>query len=349
MIEIRVPQLGEGLREVRIVQLLREQGDIVSRGDTLYVIETDKTTVEMESPSAGRLLAWCVAPNDVVPIGEIVATLGTENTETGAQLQSPRGVHLVPPRTRTYARAIGLSEADLNAIPAATDKLTPSDIDAFMSQKAGVPAASGPRTEQRVVGANRTLIFRLRRSASTVIPGTIAIEVPWSRLIPIQATGNGLRATPFQVFGYSLAKIAQDHPRFRSIMASDDIVREYDEVNIGLALARPKDELITAVIRGAHRMTFPEFVRACRQQMRVALLYGDTATEDTQILLTSLAKYGVVDAVPTLVAPASATLFLGAKSEHGAARIVMTFDHRLINGAAAGKFLRAIRDSVGRT
>ena len=48
--EVRVPQLGEGLREARVVELLRRPGAPLKRGDPLYVIETDKTTVEMESP-----------------------------------------------------------------------------------------------------------------------------------------------------------------------------------------------------------------------------------------------------------------------------------------------------------
>ena len=54
--EIRVPQLGEGLREARIVQLLCAPGAPLRRGDRLYVIETDKTTVELEAPFDGTLL-----------------------------------------------------------------------------------------------------------------------------------------------------------------------------------------------------------------------------------------------------------------------------------------------------
>jgi pyruvate/2-oxoglutarate dehydrogenase complex dihydrolipoamide acyltransferase (E2) component len=47
-----------------------------------------------------------------------------------------------------------------------------------------------------------------------------------------------------------------------------------------------------------------------------------------------------VDAVPTLVAPASSIFFLGAPQQpSGQVRIAVTFDHRLINGAAAARFL----------
>jgi len=51
----------------------------------------------------------------------------------------------------------------------------------------------------------------------------------------------------------------------------------------------------------------------------------------------------VIDAIPTLVAPASSVIFLGAPSAStGLVRVVLTFDHRLINGAAAAKFLHAL-------
>ncbi|MFI4925400.1 MAG: biotin/lipoyl-containing protein, partial [Vicinamibacteria bacterium] len=48
-LELAVPQLGEGLREVRIVEILRRAGDAVARGEPMYVVETDKSTVELEA------------------------------------------------------------------------------------------------------------------------------------------------------------------------------------------------------------------------------------------------------------------------------------------------------------
>ena len=147
------------------------------------------------------------------------------------------------------------------------------------------------------------------------------------------------------MFGHAVAQIAARYAKFRSVMVSDDRVREYARVNVGLALARPDDELITAVVRGADGSSLSEFVRACAKQMKVALRQGDQAAGDMQILLTHLGEFGIVDATPTLVAPASAVFFLGApRADTGAVRIVLTFDHRLINGAAAAAFLVAFSD-----
>jgi pyruvate/2-oxoglutarate dehydrogenase complex dihydrolipoamide acyltransferase (E2) component len=123
-------------------------------------------------------------------------------------------------------------------------------------------------------------------------------------------------------------------------MLGDDRIREYDHANVGMALSRPDDELVVVVVRRGDTMDVMEFAHACRIQMRVALRSGDQATEDTQILISHLGKSGIIDAVPTLVAPASSVFFLGApRPDTGLARIALTFDHRLINGGGAAAFL----------
>ncbi len=344
MQEIRIPQLGEGLREVRIVELLRRPGDVLRRGDTLYIVETDKSTVELESPDDGQLLEWRAAPGDVIAIGSTVAIVEQISDTTATEPHSPPPTRRVPPRTRAHAKAKGLGAEDLETIPSASDgKLLPADIDAYLARK-GSAIDEGHR-DYALGTVQRALVYRLRRSAAVVIPGSIAIEIPDSWLI-CKATDEGrARPTSFQVFGHAVAQIASRYAKFRSVMVSDDHVREYTRVNIGLALARPDDELITAVVRGADGQTLSEFVQACAKQMKVALRKGDQAVGDMQILLTHLGEFSILDATPTLVAPASSVFFLGApRTETGAVRIVLTFDHRLINGAAAAEFLVSLSD-----
>jgi pyruvate dehydrogenase E2 component (dihydrolipoamide acetyltransferase) len=260
----------------------------------------------------------------------------------GAATRPASTPRLVPPRTRAYALAKGLTDAELGAIPSA-GKLLPADIDAHLAHRGVVAAAGSGYRDHKISATQRALVYRLRRSATLVIPGSIAVEIPWSWLTTDRNGSEGAKPTAFQVFGHTVAQVATAHPKFRSVMQNDDTLREYDRVNVGLALARPNDELITAVVKGADQLTLAEFVRACGQQMRAAIREGDQATEDTQILLTHLGEFGIVDAVPTPVAPASSVFFLGApKDGAGIARIVVTFDHRLINGASAGRFLEAL-------
>ena len=345
--EIRVPQLGEGLREARIVELLRTPGAPLRRGDGLYVIETDKTTVELEAPFDGTLLEWRVAVGDIVDIDATVALVATAGSKVAAS--SSKTERIVPPRTRAHAQERGLDDHALAVIPSASNKLLPEDIDRYLAERAAEsPEVEGMR-ERKVTGGHRALIFRLRRSATLVIPGTLAIDIPWSCLEAVGMADGDTRPTPFQMFAHAVAQVAQSHAKFRSVIVGDDRIREYDHVNVGIALARPNDELVIAVVRKAETMKLPQFVRACSRGMRAAIRDGAEAAEDTQILFTHLGEFGIVDAVPTLVAPASSIFFLGAPQQPaGKVRIAVTFDHRLINGAAAARFLDDLSAALHR-
>ena len=340
--ELAVPQLGEGLREVRIVEILRRAGDAVTRGEPIYVIETDKSTVELEAPFDGTIERWTVAPGDVVAVGAVVARIAPPGGVPPAEAKPREGI-AIPPRTRAHARRHGIADAELARIPSASGKLMPADVDAWLARAGPAPAEAPPDEAQPE--KQRRLVFRMRRSAERVIPGTIAVEVAFARIAG--ARSDGPEASVVQVLAHTAARIASDRPRFRATLVGDDVLRTHDAVNVGIALARPGDELVMAVVRGADRLSLDAFAREARRRMREALRTGDQAGDDTQLLVSHLGREGILDAVPTLVAPANAILFLGAPRADGTARLVMTFDHRLHNGAGAASFLAALRDALG--
>lgn len=339
--ELAVPQLGEGLREVRIVEILRRAGDAVARGEPVYVVETDKSTVELEAPFDGTIERWIVAPGDVVAVGAVVARLSVPEGP-GAIEASPRAAPSIPPRTRAHARERGVGEAELARIPSPSGKLMPADVDAWIA-RSGAPSVAAQ--DQPLSSEQRRLVFRMRRSADRVIPGTIAVDVRYAALEGTRP--EGAEPSAMQVLAHTAARIASGMPRFRATLVGDDTLRTHDAVNVGIAIARPGDELVTAVVRAADRMTLDAFVREAWSRMREALRTGDQAGDDTQLLVSHLGREAIVDAVPTLVAPANAILFLGAPRADGLARVVMTFDHRIHNGAGAAHFLAALRDALG--
>ena len=341
-VEIRLPQLGEGMREARIVSILCAAGSAVARGTPIYVVETDKSTVELESPAEGTLVEWRVTEDDVIPIDAPVALLATDE----AVSQPSRTA--IPPRTREYARRRGIADALLQSIPARSGTLMPDDIDAYTrvpgtgSRDVGVG-----HSDRKVERGQRALIFRMRRSVQLVIPGTIAMSVPWTALQVRRAIpGSARRASAFQVLSHAAASTAMMHPRFRSMMLDDDTVREFDHVNVGIALARPDDRLVMAVVRNAGAMSLRDYVAACEASMRGALRGGDQAVDDMPMLLSYLGHLGVLDALPSLVSPASSVVFLGAPDANGLAKVVLAFDHRLVNGDGAARFLRDVVRSI---
>ncbi len=75
MTEIRIPKPGDAITEGAIVEWLAVHGSEVKEGDPLYLLETDKVEMEIESPASGIL--HCIGvPGETYPIGELIATIG---------------------------------------------------------------------------------------------------------------------------------------------------------------------------------------------------------------------------------------------------------------------------------
>jgi len=111
------------------------------------------------------------------------------------------------------------------------------------------------------------------------------------------------------------------------------------------------DELVTALVKNASALDFVSFVRTLQTQIRKARAGEDQADASVQLLLTYMGGYQMVDAIPVLVSPAAAILFAGeAFPVDGVPHVnlVLTFDHRLINGVGGAEFLeRGRRESRG--
>ena len=79
MAEVIMPKMGDAMEEGTLITWLKAEGDEVAEGDALAEIETDKITMEMEAQDSGFLTNIFVEEGSVVPIGEVVATIGAED------------------------------------------------------------------------------------------------------------------------------------------------------------------------------------------------------------------------------------------------------------------------------
>ena len=71
--EIRMPDVGTNVDEIRIIRWLKQPGDVVKRGEVLVEVETDKATMEVESYLAGVLDKIEAGEDTVVVTGETIA------------------------------------------------------------------------------------------------------------------------------------------------------------------------------------------------------------------------------------------------------------------------------------
>jgi pyruvate/2-oxoglutarate dehydrogenase complex dihydrolipoamide acyltransferase (E2) component len=382
-VSVRIPQIGEGLQEARLVAVLKQPGEKIKRDEPIYQMETDKAVMDVESPYEGTLLAWSAPVDTILAIGGEVATMEVadgvsevggahgqapvqEAAATSTAVGGPEGGSRnanIPPRTRAYAKEKGIADADLAGIPAPSGKLMPADIDAFLS---GGSAPAGPKsgdgyTETAVAAKQRLLASRLVRGTQLVVPGTITVAVDWEPLENMRgrmkSQGGEFQPSAFTMFAYAVALALKDYPIFRSTLVNDNTLRTYDHVALGIAVGLPGDELVLAVVPDADTLSWPDFAAKMREQIQLARTGQDQANEAVTMSLTNMQSFGLRDAVPVVVPPSVGTLFLGEvyngidqrSSEvkiRRMANIALTFDHRVLNGVGAANFINKVKENV---
>ncbi len=72
MYQFKLPDLGEGIAEVEVVEWLVREGDVVQEDQPLAEVETDKALVEISSPRAGRIHRLCARAGEVLPVGQVL-------------------------------------------------------------------------------------------------------------------------------------------------------------------------------------------------------------------------------------------------------------------------------------
>ena len=88
--EFKLPDIGEGIAEAEIVQWHIKVGDAVKEDQQLADMMTDKATVEMESPVAGKVLELAGEVGDQIPIGSVLVVIETEGEGAAAAAQPER-------------------------------------------------------------------------------------------------------------------------------------------------------------------------------------------------------------------------------------------------------------------
>lgn len=382
-ISVRIPQIGEGLQEARLVAVLKQPGDTIKRDEPIYQMETDKAVMDVESPYEGTLIEWLAPVDTILPIGGEVARMdvaegvdemqvhGAPATEAAPAAASPAAdsdtggrARGIPPRTRAYAKEKGMPDDVLGTVPSAGAKLMPSDIDAFLDGRAApaVKSATSDKYSEAEMGPKQRLLSsRLVRGTQLVVPGTISVAANWGPVerarTRIKASGSGFQPSAFTMFAYAVAKALPAHPKFRSTLVGDSLVRTYKHASLGIAVALPGDLLVVAVVDEADTLDWTTFATQLRARINEAREGKDQAHEGVTLSLTNMQAHGLRDAVPVVVPPSVGTLFIGegfnaldpSSDTMQMQRIVnlgLTFDHRLINGVGAAEFLNDVRTNV---
>jgi len=385
--EVTIPQTGEGLQEARLLRFLKQPGDRIARDEPIFEMETDKATVEIEAPVAGVLVEWVAEPDTVLPVGSVVGRIASEDAEKAVAAPAPplsaptimgptAGVPpalrnaLLPPRTRSYARELGVDDAELMQLAEKLGRrVMPADLDAYMAER---PPRSPAKEEasadlEPLPASQRMLVYRMQQRAAEVIAATEEAQVVWAPIDRVRrelkkrarVTGGPV-PTPFLVFAWCVVRAVEQVPVFRCSYAGDGMLRRHAHLNLGLAVTRNDDELLTAAVEKADTLSFAGFLERAAEAIKRARSGVDQASSVLQMSLSNLSGLDVVRAIPVVVPPAVATLFVGSVhpvpvlEPDGAVRfermanVTLTFDHRVINGVGAARFLSELRRQVER-
>ncbi len=376
----KIPQLGEGLVGARVVTLWKAAGERVERDEPLLEIETDKAIMSLESPVAGLVEEWLVKVDDDAQIGAVVCRIATPQAtgapdEVAAPTHAPAEVAhaagsgagavcngAAAPRERATARGEGVSARELDTLARDSGgRVSQGELRAHIEHKASEAASFEPFVERPLSPRQARLAAHLESAWREVVPAILEIEVSWDaieREVENQRAAhigaNPLKVTPLHVIGWAIARVMGEHRRFCSTWKRGGLLREWRHVNVGFAVALEADELAVAVVSRAETLDFEGFSRASRAAI-ASIRAGEKSHGEAQLIISDLSRAGILSAIPLVVPPATATLFIGTPydapvrvGEAGLrwerrARLVLTCDHRLVNGAGAARFLGALQ------
>ncbi len=377
--ELRLPDIGEGVAEGEIVRWLVAEGAPIKEDDLLVEILTDKAAMEMPSPVTGVLAKIVAQPGQVVPVGAVLAVIevagpgplraeGKAGGEPkppdiappeGAAPRPRTGDVLATPAVRKLAKDFGVDIATVSGT-GPQGRVTEEDV-----RRASAPAApfSTTAAEERIPfrGKRRMAAKKMVLSKSTIPHALLVDEADVSNLLAMRESlreigaKEGVKITILPFIVQAVVTALRTHPAMNASLdeARGEIVRK-KRYDIGVAVDM-EDGLVVPVIRDAGEKTIVELAREIERLSQGARngtlplsdLSGSTFT------VTSIGSIGGLFSYPVINVPEAAILGVhkvvrrpvvrdGEIVARDMAYLSLSFDHRLIDGGTATRFLNDV-------
>ena len=366
MKRFNLPDLGEGLQEAEIVDWHVAVGDQVVDEQALLSVETDKAVVEVPSPHAGRVAKLHAKAGDVVAVGAplidfdegeaadsgtVVGTMPSDEVrvDEGAEPARPGGAKVkVTPAVRALARKLNV---DLGAVDAsgAKGQITADDV----RRVAQVLSEIEPPEPLRDV--RRVMAQKMAQSHGEVAPATIYDEADvdgWpagsdvtARLV--RAIVGGCRAEPGLNAWYDSTAASR---------------RVMGKIDLGVAVDT-EDGLFVPVLRDVGERDADD-VRGGLEAMKKDIVARDIPREELRGATITLSNFGVFGAgrfAALVVLPPQVAIIGAGRIAPGVVAIEgkpavrrmlplsLTFDHRVVSGGEAARFLAAVIEDIERS
>jgi len=424
--EVILPKLGQTMKEGTIIEWVKKEGDLVKRGDLLFIFESDKATLEVEATARGLMRKILVPVGKTVPILTVVALITRTEDEDiesyqveGSRVQrveaqdsalrqaqdaalepaALRPLTLEPetlqpatcpehsrragrifasPRARKLARE---KEVDLALVTGTGPhgRIVEQDVLAYLTirQDSGRPRATPtqpsappmgvPAVESvPLTGLRRIIAERMAASAQATARVTLVTEADATALVEARAQ---LKASVTEEWGFApgyndllgiiVARALREFPYMNARLSDGgEAIERLSAVNLGMAVDTERG-LLVPVIRNADQRGLREFgteFRSLVERARAGKALPDDLTSGT-FTITNLGVHEIDAFTPVINLPEAAILGAGRIQPKPVVRdgeivvrqmwtLSLVFDHRLVDGAPAARFLQWIKQLV---
>jgi pyruvate dehydrogenase E2 component (dihydrolipoamide acetyltransferase) len=333
--EFKLPDLGEGLTEGEIARWLVSEGDDVAEDQPLVEIQTDKTTVEIPSPAAGKVTSILVEEGKVVPVGTVLVVIGGDGTAATSPQAPPPSKARATPLVRKLAQELGV---DLDTVTGTgpQGRITEEDV------RAAATPGEGRREPLRGV---RRLIAEHMTRAHREVPAVTWVE-------ECDFSGVDLKLLVPRVLK-ACAETLKEFPELNARLERDELVY-LERYDIGVAV-QTDDGLVVPVVRDCDQRSVDE-LRADVDRLAESARAGTLKPEELRgstFTVTSAGKLAGLFQTPIVNHPEVAILSIGRVAERPVVRdgnvasapvgyVSVTFDHRVVDGARAAEFGLAV-------
>ncbi|WP_417736621.1 2-oxo acid dehydrogenase subunit E2 [Rosistilla oblonga] len=174
--EVKLPELGDGIESGDVLEIFVSVGDVITAGQDVVEMETDKATVPVSSNAAGTVTKILVAEGDTVAVGGVILEI-----EAAAAAETPAASTPAEPAAEAPAKApepaAKAPEKPAPAAPAAAEAPKPAPA----APAPAAPAAPAPASSDAIVAAGPA-VRRFAREVGVDLQG-------------VQGTGEGGRIT----------------------------------------------------------------------------------------------------------------------------------------------------------
>jgi pyruvate dehydrogenase E2 component (dihydrolipoamide acetyltransferase) len=380
-VPITIPRLGWNMEEGTFAGWLKKDGDPVRPSEPLFALETEKATEEVEGLDAGFLRIPADGPKAGdrltvgTVIGYVVATLdepvpvASPLVSGTVTIEANRGVvpessarrerqrpdqHRASPRARRAARELGVDWATLHGTGTG-GRVRERDVRAAAAT-AKQSSSLIPLTQTR-----RTIAARMVESLRTTAPVTLTTTADATNLVNLRQRFKSAGAGVVPSYTDLLVKLAGVALTKHRVLAgrwTDDGIHLPSAIHIGIAVDTEAGLLVPVVrdvpslgIRQLAAATSDLISRARAGRLSAAEMQGGCFT------VSNLGAYGIDAFTPIINPPECAVLGVGRIAKRPAVvgdaivaqdqvTLSLTFDHRIVDGAPAARFLQTLVRAV---